>query len=138
MFISVIGALFLTFSAARAEQVGIPVTIQVTDVDGIPITTAIIRHVEEADRHRVNIETGRWTGRVLYLYNGDELVFKKDTELELTISAPGYSNASVNYVVKKRKNLVPVSLTKMRFALNDDQGNYAPKIGFKHDAILDK
>ncbi|MBT3221446.1 MAG: hypothetical protein HN348_20375, partial [Proteobacteria bacterium] len=69
--ITVLGALFLTSSVAIAEDIGIPVTVQVVDIEGVPIATAVVRHPMEADRHRVNTETGRWTASILYMPNGD-------------------------------------------------------------------
>jgi hypothetical protein len=136
----IIGALFATWcsAVAFAQDVGIPVTIEVKDAVGTPIATAVVRHPDEADRHRVNVETGRYTTGVLYLPNGDELIFDKGMELEFEVSAPGYENARVKYIVQKRKNIVPVILTKMDFSLEDDEDLDDPVIQFGRDKPLDK
>ena len=49
-----------------ADSVGTRVYVQVTDPAGEPIRTAVIRHPEEADRHRVNSVDGTWDEEVLY------------------------------------------------------------------------
>jgi hypothetical protein len=136
--ITVLGALFLTSSVAIAEDIGIPVTVQVVDIEGVPIATAVVRHPMEADRHRVNTETGRWTASILYMPNGDELIFEKNMELEFEVSAPSYENATVKYIVRKRKNLVPVVLNKMDFTMDDDEDLDDPVIQFGRDKPLDK
>jgi hypothetical protein len=131
-------ALALAFTApAMADDIGIPVTVQVTDTEGMPIATAVVRHPSEQDRHRVNTETGKWVARVLYLPNGDELVFEKGMELEFEISAPGYKNLRVTYFVRKRKNVVPVVLEKMDFDLDSEEEIDDPVIQFGRDKPID-
>lgn len=122
---------------AGDDSEGILVTVEVLDVEGKPIPTAVVRHPDEADRHRVNTETGRWQAQVLYLPNGDELVFVKGMELEFEVSAPGYKNARVKYFVRKRKNLVPVVLEKMEFDLSSDENVEDPVIQFGRDKPID-
>lgn len=122
--------------SALAEEIGIPVTVQVSDPSGVPIPTAVVRHPDEADRHRVNTETGQWKANVLYLPDGSELVFEKGMELEFEVSAPGYQNVRVKYFVRKRKNLVPVTLTKMEMTLEDDELE-DPVIQFGRDKPID-
>lgn len=129
---------FATAPAVAADDsVGVPVTVEVLDVAGGPIATAVVRHPSEADRHRVNTETGRWTAQVLYLPNGDELIFEKGMELEFEVSAPGYKNARVKYFVRKRKNLVPVTLEKMEFEVSADEDVEDPVIQFGRDKPID-
>ncbi len=120
-----------------AEEVGIPVTVHVTDIEGLPVATAVVRHPSEQDRHRVNTETGKWVASVLYLPNGDELVFIKGMELEFEISAPGYKNLRVTYFVRKRKNVVPVVLEKMEFDLDSEDDVDDPVIQFGRDKPID-
>lgn len=138
---NILGAVVLWCGVAAApafaEEVGIPVTVQVTDEAGAPIPTAVVRHPEEADRHRVNTETGRWVASVLYLPDGSELVFEKGKELEFEVSAPGYANARVKYFVRKRKNLVPVVLQKMELKLEEDDDMEDPVIQFGRDKPID-
>ena len=86
----------------------------------------------------MNTETGAWTGSVLYLPNGDELIFQKNMILEFEISAPGYRNAQIKYQVRKRKNVVPVVLEKMDFNLDEDEDADDPVIQFGRDKPLDK
>lgn len=129
-------AVALSSPALAKDDDGIPVTVEVLDTEGKPISTAVVRHPDEADRHRVNTETGRWSAAVLYLPNGDEIIFKKGMELEFEVSAPGYKNARVKYFVRKRKNLVPVVLEKMDFKLEvDDEDD--PVIQFGRDKPID-
>jgi hypothetical protein len=92
----------------------------------------------EADRHPVNTETGGWTEKILYLPNGDELVFLKNMELEFEVSAPGYQNATVKYVVRKRKNIITVTLIKMNFEDVEDEGEDEIIIQFGRDKPLDR
>ncbi|MBX2799176.1 MAG: hypothetical protein KTR31_15995 [Myxococcales bacterium] len=104
-----------------ADSVGIPVTVRVIDAQtGEPIRTAVVRHPREQDRHRVNTETGQWTESVLYMPDGSELVFEKGMELEFEVSAPGYANQRVTYLVRRRKNTFEVPLTRMEIDLSDE------------------
>lgn len=127
----------LSAPAFAQDEVGIPVTVQVVDTQGQPISTAVVRHPDEESRHRVNTETGKWTDSVLYLPNGDELIFEKGMELEFEISAPGYQNARVKYFVRKRKNLVPVVLQEMELDLVEDDEMEDPVIQFGRDKPID-
>lgn len=135
--VALTGAALLSAPAFAQEEVGIPVTVQVVDTQGLPIPTAVVRHPNEESRHRVNTETGKWTDSVLYLPNGDELVFEKGMELEFEISAPGYQNARVKYFVRKRKNLVPVVLQEMELDLVEDDEMDDPVIQFGRDKPID-
>jgi hypothetical protein len=130
--------LALTGPSAMAQEEGIPVAVEVKDAttDKI-IPTAVVRHPMEAERHRVNTETGRWTEKVLYMSDGSELLFTKGMVLNFEVSAPGYSNASVAYVVRKRNNIIPVYLNKMELSLDDDLDS-DPNIQFGRDKPLDK
>ncbi len=108
----------------------------VLDEEGKVIPTAVIRHPEEQFRHPVNTFDGSWADRVLYLPDGRELVFEKGLELELEISAPGYVNQHVIYVVKKKKNSLAVTLQKMEFSFDQDLID-EPVIQFGRDKPLD-
>ena len=129
-------ALLLVSPIAAAQDEGIPVTVQVMDAAGKPIATASIRHPEEEAKHRVNTETGEWTDQVLYMPNGDELLFTKGLVLEFEISASGYNNAHVKYEVRKRKNVVPVVLTEMALLTEDDEME-EPTTGFGRSVPID-
>lgn len=125
-------------SVAQAQEEGIPVAVEVRDLDTKEIVkTAVVRHPEEAERHKVNTETGRWTEKVLYMSDGSELVFRKGMILTFEVSAPGYHNENVNYMVRKRKNVIPVSLRRMELSLEEDYEN-DPNINFGRDKPLDK
>jgi hypothetical protein len=134
-----LGLSFGLSTTALADDEGIPVTVQVADTLGNPIPTAIVRHPAEQDRHRVNTETGKWMAQILYLPDGSELVFVKGMELEFEISAPGYQNAHVTYLVRKRKNVVPVVLEKMDLdaLMADDDDDEEPMIQFGRDKPID-
>ncbi|MEO0603996.1 MAG: hypothetical protein AAF211_21345, partial [Myxococcota bacterium] len=86
--------------ALGANPEGVPVTVRVLDDTGDPLATAVVRHREEKDRHRVNAETGEWTARVLYLPDGRERFIEKGMELDLEVSAPGYRTERVLYRVR--------------------------------------
>lgn len=128
----------LTATAAFAQEEGIPVVVEVRDAaTNEIIQTAVVRHPEEAERHRVNVENGQWVDKVLYLNDGSELFFTKGMLLTFEVSAPGYKNAEVNYLVRKRKNKIPVFLTKLELRLDDDLES-DPNIQFGRDKPLDK
>ena len=91
-----------------------------------------------ADRLRVNAETGEWTGSVLYLPDGSELIFEKDAELQFEISAPGYQNFNLAYKVRKRKNVVPVTLQPMDMTDINDEEDEEVIIGFGRDRPIER
>ncbi len=106
----------LALGAEAADPEGVPVTVRVVDTRGEPLATAVVRHREEKDRHRVNAETGEWTARVLYLPDGTERFFAKGMELELEVSAPGYRTERVLYRVRRRRNIFEVPLSRLTIA----------------------
>lgn len=117
----VVAWLFAGSAVAGNDEEGIPVTVRVVDAEtGQPIPTAVVRHPQEADRHRVNTETGAWTNHVLYLPDGSEMFFTKGMQLEFEVSAPGYANQKVAYIVRKRKNVFDVPLTKMSIDMSEE------------------
>lgn len=122
--------------ALAAFDDGIPVTVEVRDTEGKPVSTAVVRHPDERHPHPVNTETGRWTAPALYLPDGSEIVFAKGMELEFEISAPGYKNARIKYFVRKRKNLVPVVLEPMSLDLDTEDVD-DPIIQFGRDKPID-
>jgi hypothetical protein len=111
----------LATPAQAADEEGVPVTVRVVDAEtSLPIPTAVVRHPQEEDRHRVNTETGTWTGSVLYMPDGSEMFFTKGLQLEFEVSAPGYANQKVAYIVRKRKNVFDVPLTKMAIDMTEE------------------
>ena len=118
-----------TAEAAKDEE-GVPVTIQVLDIAGDPIPTAVVRHPEEADRHRVNSITGEWTAPVLYLPDGGELIFTPGMSIRLEVSAPGYMTQIIQYDIRKRRNKVEVTLSQLAM---DDEDIEEPLIQFGRD-----
>ena len=119
-FLWIAGALVATPALADDDE-GIPVTVRVIDAEtSAPIATAVVRHPQEEDRHRVNTETGTWTGSVLYMPDGSEMFFTKGLQLEFEVSAPGYANQKVAYIVRKRKNVFDVPLTKMQIDMSEE------------------
>jgi hypothetical protein len=98
------------------ESIGTRVYIQVLDdADDEPVRTAVIRHPDEADRHRVNSVDGTWDEEVLYLPDGSELVFNPGLILVLEVSAPGYETQVIQYQVRRRKNNLKVRLKKQEY-----------------------
>ena len=120
--------------AKDSEPEGVPVKVKVTDIDNNPIPTAVVRHPDEADRHRVNSLTGEFVASVLYLPDGSELIFTPGMQIKLEISAPGYMTKIVLYDIRKRKNNVEVSLDKLEV---DEEKIEEPMIQFGRDKPRD-
>ena len=120
----------LSAEAKKSESGGVPVEVTVLDEAGKPIATAVIRHPEEADRHRVNAMTGSWAADVLYLPDGSELVFTPGMSITLEVSAPGYQTQIVQYDIRKRRNRLEVSLPVL---VVDESGIDEPLIQFGRD-----
>lgn len=116
--------------ARKHKGEGVPVKVTVLDEDRNPITTAVIRHPQEADRHRVNSVTGSWEASVLYLPDGSELVFTPGMTIQLEVSAPGYMTKEIQYDIRKRKNNIEVTLEPL---VIDDDTIQAPLIQFGRD-----
>ena len=106
------------------------VRVVVHDADGKPIPTAVVRHPKEMDRHRVNSVDGSWEASILYLPDGGELPFVAGLGLELEISAPGFMTQVLKYEVRKRRNLVEVTLPTVQ---SDNDAIEEPAIGFGRD-----
>ena len=126
-------SLFLTgpaLAAPKKNTDGVPVRVIVLDAERKPISTAVIRHPQEADRHRVNSVDGSWEASVLYMPDGSELRFTPGMTLELEISAPGYMTQVFQYQVRKRKNVIELSLPKIEM---DDTTIEDPVISFGRD-----
>ena len=118
----------------KAGDDGVPVTVVVKDADEKPIPTAVIRHPDEADRHRVNVMNGEWEGSILYLPDGTELVFTPGMAITLEVSAPGYMTQIVQYDIRKRKNRIEISLPTLQM---DDSEIEEPVITFGRDKPRD-
>ncbi len=114
----------------KDPNAGVVVTIQVLDTKGSPIPTAVVRHPEEADPHRVNSLNGEWYASELYLPDGGEIIFQPGMDLKLEISAPGYMTRNIQYKIEKRKNDVPVTLDTLEV---DDSEIIAPTLEFGRD-----
>lgn len=110
---ALLGLLAAGCATSKSVGEGVPVKVFVVDVEGKPISTAVVRHPSEADRHRVNAATGHWEGSVLYLPDGSELIFTPGISLQLEVSAPGFMTKVISYDVKKRRNQFPVALDGM-------------------------
>jgi hypothetical protein len=104
---------FVGCATSKSAGAGVSVKVFVLDNAGAPIATAVVRHPQEADRHRVNAATGHWEGSVLYLPDGSELIFQPNTSLQLEVSAPGYLTKLIQYDIKKRRNQFDVRLDAM-------------------------
>lgn len=106
-------ALFLFAACATTPQgdgVGTRIQVRVMNEDGDPVPTAVIRHPEEEERHRVNSVTGAWEEEVLYMPDGSELIFTPGLLLYLEISAPNFASQTVQYQVRRRRNVLTVTL----------------------------
>lgn len=135
MFAALFGLLLVSGSndalaRKRGEDEGVPIQVTVVDAAGKPIPTAVVRHPEEADRHRVNSLTGVWEAKVLYLPDGSELIFAPGTVLTLEVSAPNYMTQIIQYDVRKRRNRIEVTLPALEI---DETGIEEPLIQFGRD-----
>ena len=113
---------------------GVDVKVIVTAETGEPVSTAVIRHPQESDRHRVNAVDGSWEASVLYLPDGSELVFEPGLTLNLEISAPGYMTQLIQYDVRKRNNKIPVTLSLLELESEEIE---EPVIQFGRDRPRD-
>ncbi len=120
--------------AKKKKGEGVAVKVIVTAETGEPVSTAVIRHPDEADRHRVNAVDGSWEASVLYLPDGSELVFEPGITLNLEISAPGYMTQLIQYDVRKRNNKIPVTLSLLELESEEIE---EPVIQFGRDRPRD-
>jgi hypothetical protein len=116
----------------KNDDGGIPLAIQVLGPDGMPLSTAKVRNPQEKEPHSVRTNDGTWEGDVLYLPDGTEVFFDKGMELTFEVSAPGYKNRKITYVMRKRKNKVVVQLEKLKLGI-DDFEDEDPVIQFGRD-----
>ncbi len=122
-------------AAAKGEKSeGVPVEVKVIDTEGQAVSTAVVRHPDEADRHRVNALTGSWSASVLYLPDGSEMIFTPGMSIQLEVSAPGYMTQIIQYDIRKRKNKIEVTLPKLDLE-NSEVGE--PLIQFGRDKPRD-
>ncbi len=121
--------------AKKSKDAGVAVKVIVTTETGEPVSTAVIRHPDEADRHRVNAVDGSWEAAVLYMPDGTELVFEPGLTLRLEISAPGYMTQVIQYDVRKRNNKIPVSLSLLELESEEIE---EPVIQFGRDRPRDE
>ena len=121
--------------AKKNKGEGVAVKVIVTAESGDPVSTAVIRHPDEADRHRVNAVDGSWEASVLYMPDGTEMVFEPGVTLRLEISAPGYMTQVIQYDVRKRNNKIPVSLSLLELESEEIE---EPVIQFGRDRPRDE
>lgn len=117
---SLLAALALP-TLALAKPDSLRLAIYVLDAAGNPIPTAVVRHVQEGDRHAVNRQTGGWSADRLYLEGGQELVFERGTRLQFEISAPNYITSQVVYSMRARKNRLKVTLEPMGELIEEEE-----------------
>ena len=114
----------------RDADEGVMVSVRVMDEQQKPIATAVVRHREEADPHRVNSLNGEWHESKLYMPGGGELIFAPGMHLELEVSAPGYLTRVIGYDIHKRKNSIEVTLKEL---FVDDSDIIVPTLEFGRD-----
>ncbi len=126
------GSLLLVLAgfAQAKEETGIEVKVCVVDVAGAPVPTAIVRHPQEADRHRVNAQDGCFPASSIYTPDGTEIRFTSGMDLTLEISAPGYQTEVITYQVRKRRNNILLTLQAIEMT---EEGIEEPIITFKQD-----
>jgi len=122
--------LSLALAAPPDDDGTVPVTVVVSDLQDAPIPTAVVRHPNEMERHRVNSVDGSFEASVLYMPDGTELRFVPGLRLELEISAPGYMTQVLTYEVRRRRNVVRVALPAIPLDTTEVE---EPTIGFGRD-----
>lgn len=122
-------------SAKKKDDEGVPVYVKVLDVEGEAVSTAVIRHPDEADRHRVNALTGEWFASVLYLPDGSEMIFTPGMTIQFEVSAPGYMTQIIQYDIRKRKNRLEVTLPLL--PIEEEEEIEEPLIQFGRDRPRD-
>ncbi len=123
------------FAKKGKDDEGVPVYVKVLDLEGEPVSTAVIRHPDEADRHRVNALTGEWFASVLYLPDGSEMIFTPGMSIQFEISAPGYMTQIIQYDIRKRKNRLEVTLPLL--PIEEEEEIEEPLIQFGRDRPRD-
>ncbi len=113
----------------------VAVEVRVVDVEGEPVSTAVVRATLDGERHRVNVVTGAWQDDGLFLRDGSHLPFVKGTELEFEVSAPDFQTELVRYRVRRRRNVLVVTLTPMDLGESPDPGRVI--VPFKRDLPVD-
>ncbi len=114
IYLAVICAVFSMACAHKSTGEGVPVRVYVLDqVTKDPIPSAVVRHPDEAERHRVNAVSGYWEASVLYLPKAKELIFTPGMPISLEVSAPGYITREIIYDIKRRRNHIPVYLDRI-------------------------
>lgn len=98
----------------RKEGEGVLIEITVLDKeDDAPIATAVVKHAKESDPSRVNQLSGKWQAKEVFNADGEEFPFLPGSTEQFSISAPGYMTRAVTYDVRRRANVIEVSLEKM-------------------------
>jgi hypothetical protein len=123
-------------SEAQAAEDDLPVTIEVVDQEGLPISIAAIRSPDEGILHRVNHVTGIWRAEALYLQDGTRVPFTNRQTIDFEVSAPGYESSQLQLRVRKRKNKVTVTLVPMD-VLADSEPTDEPEISFGRSMPID-
>jgi hypothetical protein len=118
----------------QGDGVGTRIQVRVLNEAGEPVPTAVIRHPEEEERHRVNSVTGAWEDEVLYMPDGSELIFTPGLLLYLEISAPNFASQVVQYQVRRRRNVLTVTLKALEMQeITIDE----PMMSFGRDKPID-
>jgi hypothetical protein len=126
--------LFLPALALAAD--GKNLVIEITDEAGLPIPHAVVRNPVEKSRHSVHRENGRWKAEALHIEGDRHVVFKPGTLLTFEVSAAGYANEFVQYVVHRRSNFIRVALTAGVDLFELDPAD-EPLVAFRRDRPRD-
>jgi hypothetical protein len=98
---------------AFAQDLSADVTIHVLDTDGRVVPSAVVRHPLERELHRVNADNGTWKTDAFY-FEGDRVEqLERGMTLTLEISAPGFRNAELTVLLRRRHNRFRVKLEPM-------------------------
>ena len=108
------------FAKKGNKNEGVLLSITVIDEkSSSPIPTAVIKHPEEIDPHRVNEVSGKWQATELFFADGREMPFLPGMTIQLEVSAPNYITNIIQYDVRSRRNNIEVPLVPMDLNTNN-------------------
>ena len=98
----------------RNADEGVLIEITVLDAETQePIPTAVVKHSKASQPSKVNSVTGTWSDSESIDRSGDIHKFFPGNTEEFSISASGYMTYVATYDVRRRNNVIRITLEKM-------------------------
>ena len=101
---------------AKKKNADEGVLIEITVLDAEtqePIPTAVVKHSKASQPSKVNSVTGTWSDSESIDRSGDIHKFFPGNTEEFSISASGYMTYVATYDVRRRNNVIRITLEKM-------------------------